>query len=135
FGSIEIVFDQIAFGLGLRVLEIAIGTGLITIIVIAAFVRIDNGSPFPVKADGFSAIGVCDQLNVLSGNGCENREKKKTNKQGPHLVAAQNDIDYPLATISLTALPAWVRSYSSSFKMHTSAASVRTSAPFFTPST
>jgi len=56
-------------------------------------------------ARSFSVTAVVEVRAIRDqrGNGCENREKKITNKQGPHLVAAQNDIDYPLATISLTA--------------------------------
>src|SRR5205823_12279917 len=76
---------------------IAIGAWLITIIIVAGFVGVDDRLPLAIKADGLSAIGVCDQTGLLSACAGENCEQKKTDKKRPHLVVAPNDFGFPLA--------------------------------------
>jgi hypothetical protein len=66
FRSVEIVLDQIALRFWFCILEIAVGARLVTIVVIAAFVRIDNGSPLTIETNGRSSLGVCNQINLLS---------------------------------------------------------------------
>ena len=59
-GTVEIILNQIALVLRFGIFEIAVGAWLVTIIIVARFVRIDDCSPLSIKADGLSAVRVCD---------------------------------------------------------------------------
>jgi len=62
FRLVEVILDQFAFILSLGVLEIAVITWLITIIVEARLVRIDDHLPLTVESSCLSALGISDQL-------------------------------------------------------------------------
>src|SRR5207244_7554160 len=55
-GAVEIILNQIAFVLRLGIFEIAVGARLVTIIIVARFVGIDDCPPLPIKADGLAAV-------------------------------------------------------------------------------
>ena len=57
-GGVEVIFDQITLSLRPGIFEIAVGAGLIAIVKVAGFIRIDNRLPFAIKADSFSAIRI-----------------------------------------------------------------------------
>ena len=61
-GGIEIVFEEVVQGSRFLVgAETAIGLRLVAIVVIAGFVRIDNGAPGSVEADTLAGGGILDE--------------------------------------------------------------------------
>ncbi len=69
---VEVVFDQITFRLRFSVLEVTVVTWLITVVVEARLIWIDNHLPLSIKANCFPAICVCDQTNLLR---CHRRDQ------------------------------------------------------------
>src|ERR1035441_8532796 len=76
-GGIEIVFDEVARGFRFQIgAETAIGLRLVAIVVIAGFVRIDNGAPQSVEVDTLAGGGILDEVQ-FGGEGGENSQAEE----------------------------------------------------------
>src|SRR5204863_9527010 len=78
--TVEVVLDQIRFALGFGIFEVAVVAWLITVVVVAGFVGVDDRLPLTIETGGLTAVNVCDQTDLLrsyTGNSREQAQEKK----------------------------------------------------------
>src|SRR6266496_5103402 len=76
FGSVEIIFDQVARAFGFCVLEVTVRTRLIAVIVIPSLVGVDNYLPPSVEVYRVTPCDISNQGGLLLGlTGCNEQDE------------------------------------------------------------